>query len=397
MKISIRHRRTYSLAVFCALTSVFLILYGCGDDDNGGGGTVAVPNSISGQVTWNGSGLSGVHMKLDGATISTIVTTNASGNYTFTGLNNGSYTLTPNKPDVTFNPTSSPQTVSGPGITGVNFAATATKAGPFIISGSVSSAGSGLIGVTMTLTGASSATITTDPYNFFEFSGLANGNYTITPSKTGFTFSPTSSTQTVSGADLTGVTFTATPVQAVTHSISGNVVSVATFSGVPGVTMALSGTSSDNAITDARGDYTFTGLANGTYTITPSRTGLTFGTTSSTQTLIGLDITGVNFTAIPTQKSFNVLCPASGTTNVTIQDFSFAPDNVTISPNGIVKWTNTGTTHTVTGGPSPIPNGWFSTGNIGTGASTCIQFLDTGTYDYFCTIHPSMIGKVVVQ
>jgi len=397
MKISIRHRRTYSLAVLCALTSVFLILYGCGDDDNGGGGPVAVPNSISGQVTWNGSGLSGVHMKLDGATISTIVTTNASGNYTFTGLNNGSYTLTPNKPDVTFNPTSSPQTVSGPGITGVNFAATATKAGPFIISGSVSSAGSGLIGVTMTLTGASSATITTDPYNFFEFSGLANGNYTITPSKTGFTFSPTSSTQTVSGADLTGVTFTATPVQAVTHSISGNVVSVATFSGVPGVTMALSGTSSDNAITDARGDYTFTGLANGTYTITPSRTGLTFGTTSSTQTLIGLDITGVNFTAIPTQKSFNVLCPASGTTNVTIQDFSFAPDNVTISPNGIVKWTNTGTTHTVTGGTSPIPNGWFSTGNIGTGASTCIQFLDTGTYDYFCTIHPSMIGKVVVQ
>jgi len=64
MKISIRHRRTYSLAVLCALTSVFLILYGCGDDDNGGGGPVAVPNSISGQVTWNGSGLSGVHMKL---------------------------------------------------------------------------------------------------------------------------------------------------------------------------------------------------------------------------------------------------------------------------------------------------------------------------------------------
>jgi len=161
--------------------------------------------------------------------------------------------------------------------------------------------------------------------------------------------------------------------------------------------MALSGTSSDNAITDARGDYTFTGLANGTYTITPSRTGLTFGPTSSTQTLIGLDITSINFTAIPTQKSFNVLCPASGTTNVTIQDFSFAPDNVTISPSGIVKWTNNGTTHTVTGGPSPIPNGWFNTGNIGAGASACIQFLDTGTYDYFCTIHPSMIGSVVVQ
>jgi hypothetical protein len=30
MKISIQHRRIYSLAVFFALTSVFLILYGCG-------------------------------------------------------------------------------------------------------------------------------------------------------------------------------------------------------------------------------------------------------------------------------------------------------------------------------------------------------------------------------
>ena len=401
MKFSIRYRRTYSLAVLCALASVFLILYGCGDDDNGGGGPVAVPNSISGQVTWNGSGLSGVHMKLDGATISTIVTTNASGNYTFTGLNNGSYTLTPNKPDVTFNPTSSPQTVSGPGITGVNFAATATKAGPFIISGSVSSAGSGLIGVTMTLTGANSATITTDPYNFFEFSGLANGNYTVTPSKTGFTFSPTSSTQTVSGADLTGVTFTATPVQAGTHSISGNV--VADNNGLIGITMTLSGASSATTTTDNVGNYTFTGLDNGSYTITPSKTGFTFSPADNTQTLTGQDITGVNFIATATPSAFAqvVTCPLSGTTDVTIQDFSFTPQNVTISANGIVKWTNNGTTHTVTAdfiGFAPRP---FDSGNLGTGATFCVQFFRNGPlfgpFTYFCNIHPQMTGSVDVQ
>jgi len=339
-------------------------------------------------------------MKLDGATISTIVTTNASGNYTFTGLNNGSYTLTPNKPDVTFNPTSSPQTVSGPGITGVNFAATATKAGPFIISGSVSSAGSGLIGVTMTLTGASSATITTDPYNFFEFSGLANGNYTITPSKTGFTFSPTSSTQTVSGADLTGVTFTATPVQAGTHSISGNV--VADNNGLIGITMTLSGASSATTTTDNVGNYTFTGLDNGSYTITPSKTGFTFSPADNTQTLTGQDITGVNFIATATPGAFAqvVTCPLSGTTDVTIQDFSFTPPNVTISANGIVKWTNNGTTHTVTAdfiGFAPRP---FDSGNLGTGATFCVQFFRNGPFGpftYFCNIHPQMTGSVVVQ
>ena len=389
------------LPALLLLAFLAMILVACGGDDDGGGGPVAVPNSISGQVTWNGSGLSGVHMKLDGATISTIVTTNASGNYTFTGLNNGSYTLTPNKPDVTFNPTSSPQTVSGPGITGVNFAATATKAGPFIISGSVSSAGSGLIGVTMTLTGASSATITTDPYNFFEFSGLANGNYTITPSKTGFTFSPTSSTQTVSDEDLTGVTFTATPVQAGTHSISGNV--VADNNGLIGITMTLSGASSATTTTDNVGNYTFTGLDNGSYTITPSKTGFTFSPADNTQTLTGQDITGVNFIATATPSAFAqvVTCPLSGTTDVTIQDFSFTPPNVTISANGIVKWTNNGTTHTVTAdfiGFAPRP---FDSGNLGTGATFCVQFFRNGPlfgpFTYFCNIHPQMTGSVAVQ
>ena len=305
-----RHRRANVLAVFCALTSVFLILHGCGGDDDGGGGTVAVTYSISGQVT---------------------------------------------------------------------------------------STGSGLTGVTMALSGASSATTTTDVNGNYTFTGLASGSYTITPSRTGFTFSPTSRQQNVGGADIIDVNFTATPAQAVNYSISGNVVSVATFSGVPGVTMALSGASSATTTTDSSGNYTFTGLNIGSYTITPSRTGLTFGPTSSQQNVGGADIIDVNFTAIPTQKSFKVLCPASGTTNVTIQDFSFTPDNVTISSGGIVKWTNNGTTHTVTGGTSPIPNGWFNTGNIGTGASACIQFIDTGTYDYFCTIHPSMAGFVTVQ
>lgn len=126
MKISIRHRRTYSLAVFCALTSVFLILHGCGGGgDGGGGGPIAVTYGISGQATLAGAGLSGVTMALSGVSSGNAIT-DASGNYTFTGLDNGSYTITPSKTGFTFSPTSSPQTVSGANITGVNFIATAT-------------------------------------------------------------------------------------------------------------------------------------------------------------------------------------------------------------------------------------------------------------------------------
>jgi hypothetical protein len=120
-----RYRRTNVLAVFCALTSVFLILHGCGGGgDGGGGGPVAVTYGISGQATLTGSGLLGVTMALSGASSGNAIT-DASGNYAFTGLDNGSYTITPSKTGFTFSPTSSSQTVSGANITGVNFIATA--------------------------------------------------------------------------------------------------------------------------------------------------------------------------------------------------------------------------------------------------------------------------------
>ena len=405
MKISIRHRRTYSLAVFCALTSVFLILYGCGDDDNGGEGPVAVTYSISGQVTSTGSGLAGVAMALSGASSATTTTDNV-GNYTFTGLDNGSYTITPSKTGFTFSPADNTQTVNSANIAGVNFIATPVQAVTPNISGQVVSVAtsSGLSNVTMTVSGPISGNSTTDAsgnYTFPPIGGLTNGSYTITPSRTGFTFSPTSSTQNVSGANITGVNFTATPVQGGTpYAIFGNV--VAGDNGLVGITMTLSGASSATTTTDIFGTYKFTGLDNGSYTITPSKTGFTFSPADNTQTLTGQDITGVNFAATATPSAFAqvVTCPLSGTTDVTIQDFSFTPQNVTISANGIVKWTNNGTTHTVTAdfiGFVPRP---FDSGNLGTGATFCVQFFRNGPFGpftYFCNIHPQMTGSVVVQ
>ena len=78
----------------------------------------------------------------------------------------------------------------------------------YSISGAVTSSGSGLPDVTVTLSGSSSATATTDSSGKYTFAGLSNGNYTITPGKSGYTFNPTSSAQTVNGADLVNVNFT---------------------------------------------------------------------------------------------------------------------------------------------------------------------------------------------
>jgi len=77
--------------------------------------------------------------------------------------------------------------------------------------------------------------------------------------------------------------------------------------------------------------------------------------------------------------------------SVTIQNFAFSPGTVTITKGGTVTWTNRdSTTHTVT-----FADGGSS--NLGNGATYAKTFNETGTFDYHCSIHTSMTGKVVVQ
>jgi len=105
-------------------------------------------------------------------------------------------------------------------------------------------------GVTITLTGDSTTTTTTSSEGSYIFGWLANGSYTITPSKNGYTFDPASEIITVSDNYITGVDFTGTMIP-LTSLISG------TVSGdvQEGVTVTLSGDNSDTTTTDSNGDY----------------------------------------------------------------------------------------------------------------------------------------------
>ncbi len=82
------------------------------------------------------------------------------------------------------------------------------------MSGTVSPAAGG--SGTSLFIGGALLTTTADGSGNYNFTGLPNGTYTVTPSKSGYTFSPPNRSVTINGADVTGVNFTA---QAVAHDL----------------------------------------------------------------------------------------------------------------------------------------------------------------------------------
>jgi plastocyanin len=91
----------------------------------------------------------------------------------------------------------------------------------------------------------------------------------------------------------------------------------------------------------------------------------------------------------------------------TLADKSFAPNPLNAKVGDTVTWTNKDTTfHTVTSGtgPSDTTHGKeFDSGLSGPTALTTQgktfshKFMTAGEFPYFCQLHPTMVGKVVVK
>jgi plastocyanin len=84
---------------------------------------------------------------------------------------------------------------------------------------------------------------------------------------------------------------------------------------------------------------------------------------------------------------------------VSIENFTFVPDDFSVSPGEEVIVTNhDGVTHTLTATPGASLRGTFNTGNIAPGAT--VSFLapsDPGTYAFDCSIHNFMTGMLIVR
>ncbi|MHA7734802.1 cupredoxin domain-containing protein [Nitrosopumilus sp. S6] len=77
----------------------------------------------------------------------------------------------------------------------------------------------------------------------------------------------------------------------------------------------------------------------------------------------------------------------------------YIPANLTINAGDTVEWINVDTAaHTVTGGsPADGPSGVFDSSLVMGGAAYSFTFEDAGSYDYFCMVHPWMVGSVTVN
>jgi SdrD B-like domain len=317
--------------------------------------TSASTYSISGTVT--GAVQAGVTMTLSGTTTGTAVT-NASGYYSFSGLADGSYTVTPTLTGYTFTPANLSITLSSADSTGNNFTSVAVATTTYSMSGAVS--GTTLAGVTINLTGAATTSTTTDTSGNFSITGLYNGAYTVTPVKTGYTFTPSSTAVTVSGADITGKDFMATVNTASKWSISG----VVSGDVLSGVTITLSGDGSATTTTNSTGNYSFSYIVDGSYTVTPSLTGYTFSPTSSAVSVSGANITGTDFVATSVSTTYTQ-ADITGTWNMNLLRTGFRSDGttprnewmrarITLNSSGVATCVSMSDSTGVTTCPSPF-------------------------------------------
>jgi len=83
---------------------------------------------------------------------------------------------------------------------------------------------------------------------------------------------------------------------------------------------------------------------------------------------------------------------------VTIVNYGFYPSTLTISKGTTVTWVNMDLVqHTVTSGSEQAPTGLFDSHELNHTQSFSYTFNAAGTYTYYCDIHPSMTGTIVVK
>jgi plastocyanin len=112
---------------------------------------------------------------------------------------------------------------------------------------------------------------------------------------------------------------------------------------------------------------------------------------------VGLISLSLDYIAIFAQTSTTISI-APGSSAPTSKIF-YDPSPANIAVGTTVTWINNDATlHTaVSGTPDSGPSGEFDSSYLAKGKTFEHTFDKAGTFDYYCTLHPFMIGQVVVK
>jgi plastocyanin len=78
---------------------------------------------------------------------------------------------------------------------------------------------------------------------------------------------------------------------------------------------------------------------------------------------------------------------------IVIQEFMFTPNPLTVKAGATVTWVNMDDEpHTVVSNTA-----MYRSGALDTKESFSFKFVQTGTYHFTCSMHPRMVGIIVVQ
>ena len=239
--------------------------------------TVAPTYSVNGTVTDGTNPVAAASIVITDGTNTCSGSTDALGNFNISGIVDGTYTVTASAAAHASNNTN--VTVSGANANAGTIILTPQATHQII--GQVTDGTNPIVGASVSVTdGTYTYPALTDSNGDFTVTGVPDGSYTVTFSATGF--ANTTQSAAVNGTDenmgvismtATGYTLTGRVVDASSVAINGATVSVS-----DGVTTY------PPATTDSNGDFTITGLGNGTYIITVTATN--YDTNSGTSATI---------------------------------------------------------------------------------------------------------------
>ena len=251
-------------------------------------------------------GLGGISVRLSG-TADQSATTDSNGQYAFTGLRAGTYSVEISgfdSDEVGFGATSFSASVGVGESKIISFDGTYLRTAG--IMGQVSVEGEGLAGVTVTLAGeGEGGTTTTDAGGLYAFSKLRAGDYSVAISgydTDDYDFETTSMNVSVALGETANIPFDGTLLR--TSGISGRV-SVEGM-GIDGVEVVLAGAAEATAMTSGGGQYAFAGLAEGTYVVSmmnPNEAAYSFDMTSATIVLGDAESNITNFEGTHTRTA----------------------------------------------------------------------------------------------